>query len=175
MCWSHSLHPAVNCLISHYKWLFCNLCQIKSLTLMNIQIWGEYRITECWFAVALFNQSCTIIKHLVFLCFRNFWSEVGGNSAVWTPVWEQACPYAGGAVCWFHSAVGPSGGGPIQAARTGKPGQRAAGCLWLWRETLLWLVRKHVSILAGGIYSDMYEWWLIKFCTCGIIRVLLLT
>lgn len=99
------------------------------------------------------------LKPLNILCFRDLRSEVGGNCALWTPVWEQACPYAGRAVCGFHSAVGPSGGGSVQAARTGQPGQRAAGCLRLWRETLFWLVRS-VWLLRFPQCMLMWRWYL---------------
>lgn len=123
-----------------------------------------------------FYQSCTIVKHFS-MCFRDLWSEVGGNCAVWTPVWEQAGSYAGRAVCGFHSAVGPSGGGPVQAARTGQPGQRAAGCLRLWRETLFWLVRRHMSVLAAWISALlMWRWYVqaVDWSSSGNSWVLLL-
>lgn len=79
------------------------------------------------------------------VCFRDLRSEVGGDGAVWAPVWEQAGAHAGGAVCGLHPAVGPSGGGSVQAARTGQPGQGAAGRVRLRRKTLVWLVRDQIG------------------------------
>lgn len=104
------------------------------------------------------------------LCFRDLWSEAGGNGALWTPVWEQARSYAGRAVCGFHPAMGPSGGGSIQAARTGQPGQRAAGCLRLRRKTLFWLVRKHMSVPAAWISSVHVNVKVIR-SDCGLVEL----
>lgn len=67
------------------------------------------------------------MKHFV-MHFRDLWSEIGGDSPVRAPIWEQAGSHASGAVCGLHSAVGSSRRGSIQAPRTGQPGQRAAGC-----------------------------------------------
>lgn len=96
-----------------------------------------------------FSCNVSILPSFFFLGFRYIWSEARGNGALWTSVWDQACPYAGRAVCGFHSAVGPSGGRTIQAPGAGKPCQRVAGRIWLWRKTLFWLVRKHVRALAA--------------------------
>lgn len=93
------------------------------------------------------------------MCFRYLWSEAGGNGAVWTPVWEQARPYAGRAVRWLHPAVGASRGRTVQAPRTGQPGQRAAGRLRLWRETLVRLVRKRKRWQLGVWHLYLFVFW----------------
>ena len=50
---------------------------------------------------------------------RDIWPEAGGDGTLREAFWEQAGPYAGGAVCGLHSPVGAERGGPLQVAWPG--------------------------------------------------------
>ena len=71
---------------------------------------------------------------------RDIWSALRGHSPVWEEVWPPAGPPAGGAVCGLHQGEGLGRGGSLSDARTGQPGQRAAGVLRLWRQASVWQV-----------------------------------
>lgn len=90
---------------------------------------------------------------IFFYFFRHLWAETGGDCPLWEEIWEPPGSHVGGAVRGLHPAEGAEGRGALPAARPGQPCQGAPGCLWLWREAIIWQV--DFKILPTILYREI--------------------
>lgn len=85
--------------------------------------------------------------HVMFLpsVNRDIWPASRGHSAVREEVWPPPCTPAGWAVCGLYQREGSGWGRSLSNARTGQPGQGAAGGLRLWGQAPVWQVGERMK------------------------------